>query len=96
MTMVPSIGSESISLRIASTATWSDLCRSPCPIVWRAGDGRLLDDAEEIEREVGIESRWPPWPRRWSLSVLVEVLTVRCSTAGSSQRVGLSVRYPSR
>src|SRR5665213_1182313 len=33
MTMVPSIGTESITLRIASTATWSDLCRSPCPIV---------------------------------------------------------------
>src|SRR6266550_5397736 len=33
MTMVPSIGTESISLRIASTATASDLCRSPWPIV---------------------------------------------------------------
>src|ERR1044071_1674093 len=33
MTMVPLIGTESISFRIASTATASDLCRSPCPIV---------------------------------------------------------------
>src|SRR5262245_32468910 len=33
MTTVPSIGTESITLRIASTATWSDLCRSPWPIV---------------------------------------------------------------
>src|SRR6266550_2101915 len=33
MTIVPSIGTKSISLRIASTATASDLCRSPCPIV---------------------------------------------------------------
>src|ERR1043166_1594337 len=33
MTMVPSMASKSISLRIASTATASDLCRSPCPIV---------------------------------------------------------------
>src|ERR1051325_10654434 len=33
MTMVPSMGTESISWRIASTATASDLCRSPCPIV---------------------------------------------------------------
>src|SRR4051812_5989302 len=34
MTMVPSIGTESISWRIASTATASDLCLSPWPIVW--------------------------------------------------------------
>src|SRR5262245_55001267 len=34
MTMVPSIGTVSISRRIASTATWSERCRSPCPIVW--------------------------------------------------------------
>ena len=33
MTMVPSIGTVSISVRIASTATWSDRCRSPWPIV---------------------------------------------------------------
>src|SRR6185436_15156148 len=33
MTMVPAIGSESISWRMASTATASDLCRWPCPIV---------------------------------------------------------------
>src|SRR5262249_44104887 len=33
MTMVPSIGTESITARIASTATWSDLWRSPWPIV---------------------------------------------------------------
>src|SRR5258705_2108172 len=33
MTMVPLMGTESISRRIASTATASDLCRSPCPIV---------------------------------------------------------------
>ncbi len=33
MTIVPSIGTVSITFRIASTATWSDLWRSPCPIV---------------------------------------------------------------
>src|SRR5262249_14436847 len=33
MTIVPSIGTESITLRMVSTATWSDLWRSPCPIV---------------------------------------------------------------
>src|SRR5215212_1576551 len=33
MTMVPSIGTVSSASRIASTATWSDLCRSPWPIV---------------------------------------------------------------
>src|SRR4030095_11634616 len=32
-TMVPSIGTVSMILRIASTATWSDLCRSPWPMV---------------------------------------------------------------
>ena len=34
ITIVPSIGTVSITRRIASTATWSDLWRSPCPIVW--------------------------------------------------------------
>src|SRR5437763_12188717 len=34
MTIVPSIGTVSITRRIASTAAWSDLWRSPCPIVW--------------------------------------------------------------
>src|SRR4051812_14697779 len=34
MTIVPSIGTVSITSRIASTATWSDRCRSPWPIVW--------------------------------------------------------------
>src|SRR5215831_16063335 len=33
MTIVPSIGTESITLRMVSTATWSDLWRSPWPIV---------------------------------------------------------------
>ena len=34
MTIVPSIGTVSISRRIASTATWSEPWRSPWPIVW--------------------------------------------------------------
>src|SRR3989441_7875192 len=34
MTIVPSIGTVSITLRIASTATRSERCRSPWPIVW--------------------------------------------------------------
>src|SRR3954469_9367637 len=34
MTIVPSIGTVSITRRIVSTATWSDLWRSPWPIVW--------------------------------------------------------------
>ena len=33
MTIVPSIGTVSSSVRIASTAAWSDLWPSPCPIV---------------------------------------------------------------
>src|SRR5678815_6196190 len=34
ITIVPSIGTVSMTRRIASTATASDLCLSPCPIVW--------------------------------------------------------------
>src|SRR5687768_2823715 len=33
MTMVPRIGTLSIAFRIASTATWSEYLRLPCPIV---------------------------------------------------------------
>ena len=33
MTMRPRIGTASIFSRIASTATWSEYFRSPCPIV---------------------------------------------------------------
>src|SRR5258708_3404918 len=32
--MVPSIGTVSSESRMASTAAWSDLWPSPCPIVW--------------------------------------------------------------
>jgi hypothetical protein len=52
MTIVPSIGTVSITRRIASTATWSDLWRRPAHRVG-ARDGGLFDDAEEIEGEVG-------------------------------------------
>ena len=33
ITIVPSMPTESIALRSVSTATWSDLCPSPRPIV---------------------------------------------------------------
>src|SRR5262245_1354499 len=34
ITIVPSIGTVSMTRRMASTATASEWCRSPCPIVW--------------------------------------------------------------
>ena len=54
MTMVPSIGTVSMHLRMVSTAAWSDSAPVPKPHRVRAGDGRLLDDAEELEGEVGV------------------------------------------
>ena len=56
----------------------------------RAGDGGLLDDAQEVERQVGVQERavLVASRRTWPFVCV----TVRYSTAGSSQRLGLSVR----
>ena len=89
ITMVPSIGTESISWRIASTAAWSEPCRSPWPMVCAQATAacsttrRKSSDRSE-SRKVLCSSVWG--------DLTVRVVTVRYSTAGSSQRLGLSVR----
>ena len=54
ITIVPSMGTESSSRRIAVTAACVCLRAVALPHRLGAGDGRLLDDAEELEREVGV------------------------------------------
>src|SRR5258705_4887255 len=66
--MVPSIGTESITRRIASTATASDLCRSPCPIVWAhaiaASSTTRRKSSERSESSIGrqLAAGWPVCP----------------------------------
>ena len=50
-----------------------------------AGDRRLLDDAQELEREIGVHGALGPRLERLDVSRLARI-------AGSSQRVGRSAR----
>ena len=58
----------------------------------RAGDRRLLDDPDEVERQIGIDVGVGRRVARRAVHGLDVVVTVLRSTAGSSQRAGLSVR----
>ena len=62
MTMVPSMSTVSMSLRMASTATWSEYFRSPWPMVRAAGDGGVLHHPHELEKEV-LAVHFAPWTR---------------------------------
>src|ERR1700745_3410162 len=68
MTIVPSIGTVSITRRIASTATASDLCLSPWPIVWAqamaASSTTRRKSSERSESSIGRElaTGWPVCP----------------------------------
>ena len=77
MTIVPSIGTVSITWRIASTATWSDLWRSPCPIVC----AHAMAACSTTRRNSSERSESIQRLRRSS----------RLPYGGSSQRVGRSV-----
>ena len=57
MTMVPSMGTWSIILRMASTAAWSDLWRSPRPMVRARGNGGLLDYAQQFQTQLDFHGR---------------------------------------
>src|SRR5262245_22564067 len=68
------MGTESISLRIASTATWSDLCRSPWPMVCaqaiaaRSTTRRKSSDKSSAD----VEASWSGL-----VTVLVAIMTPR-------------------
>ena len=57
-----------------------------------ARDGRLLDDADEVERQVGVDVRIHRFVGLRVLDLRARRRHCVCSTAGSSQRDGLSVR----
>ena len=57
----------------------------------RARNRRLLDDTQKVQRQIGIEQRWLV-----HRGLFRSRRGHRVSHAGKSQRVGLSVRYPSR
>src|SRR6185503_18008871 len=68
ITMVPSIGTVSMTRRIASTATASEWCRSPCPIVWAhataASSTTRRKSSERSESSIGrqLAAGWPVRP----------------------------------
>src|SRR5215216_5678235 len=75
MTMRPRIGTVSITSRIASTATWSEYLRSPCPIVRAAATAADSHTLRKSSERLTLFSSWPIC----SHSRLYEIFPVKLS-----------------
>ena len=70
MTIRPRIGTVSITSRIASTATWSECLRSPCPIVFADS----IAAASGLEEAINATAAVAPAPIRPAVRRLVSRL----------------------